>query len=93
MPKPIQPDFRNPSEPVGFNWTETQDVRAAAIALHELGPRVLYELLLDMGRDQTKVGRAAMLARIRAYSRINRETLVALGADQFPATPTLREVK
>lgn len=89
----MTPDFRNPSEPIGFSWAETQEMRAAAKAIHALGPRVLYELFLEFGRDHAPVGRAALLARIRAYSQIDPEILKAVGGDEFPATPAAREVR
>jgi hypothetical protein len=54
--------------------------------VHSLGPRVLLELLAELGRE--RLMRTVMEAKVSKYaSRLDPDVLRALGADRFPAGP------
>ena len=58
--------------------------------LHELGPRPMGELLLEIaGNDDD--GRATLLAASGRYEKLDGSTVRALGGDVFPPAP-LHEV-
>ena len=50
--------------------------------LHSLGPRVLGELLTEIGEQ--RLCRTYLEQRIRQYAGIDPEHLAALGGDRFP---------
>ncbi len=57
--------------------------------LHRLGPRALYELLVETGEQ--RLCRTYLEQRVQRYAEIDPEHLAALGAEHFPRPP-LHEV-
>ena len=53
--------------------------------LHRLGPRVLGELLTEIGEQ--RLCRTYLEQRVRRYAEIDPEHLAALGGDRFPRPP------
>jgi hypothetical protein len=55
-------------------------------ALWKLGPRPLYELLAEFGRE--RLLRACIEVKVRRYvDRLSPELLASIGADRFPLAP------
>jgi hypothetical protein len=50
--------------------------------LHRLGPRVLLEFLLELGRE--RLLRVDVEERVGRYAALDPGAVEALGADQFP---------
>ena len=59
--------------------------RWLVIQVHRLGPRVLGEILAELGGAH--LIRFDIERRLEAYARLSPETLRALGADRFPSIP------
>ena len=53
--------------------------------LYKLGPRVLSELLAEIGEQ--RLCRTYLELRVRRYAEIDPKHLAALGADHFPRPP------
>jgi hypothetical protein len=58
--------------------------------LHGLGPRVVGELLAEIGGAH--LIRLDIERRLEAYAALDPAVLAALGADRFPSWPPLRVV-
>lgn len=61
-------------------------------ALHDLGPRVLAELLAEVIIAVDASRRRWLLGRLATYRGLPQEAIEATGGDRFPAMP-LRVVK
>lgn len=57
--------------------------------VHGLGPRAVYELLVEIGEQ--RLCRTYLEQRVRRYAEIDPADLIALGGDTFPRPP-LHEV-
>ena len=53
--------------------------------IHGLGPRAVYELLVEIGEQ--RLCRTYLEQCVRRYSEIDPEHLAALGGDKFPRPP------
>jgi hypothetical protein len=54
--------------------------------LHRLGPRAVYELLVELGRD--RLIRAVIETKVKRYAdRLSPELLRVIGGDRFPGGP------
>ena len=53
--------------------------------IHALGPRVITELLIEIGEQ--RLCRTYLEQRVQQYSGIDPEHLAALGGDRFPRPP------
>ncbi len=53
--------------------------------VHGLGPRAVYELLVETGEQ--RLCRTYLEQRVRRYAEIDPEHLAALGGDTFPRPP------
>ena len=60
-------------------------LRRTVERVHGLGPRAVYELLVEIGEQ--RLCRTYLERRIRRYSEIDPEHLEALGGDTFPRPP------
>jgi hypothetical protein len=65
-----------------FRWLVTQ--------VHRLGPRVVGELLAELGAEF--LIRTAIETKLERYAVIDPAILSALGGDRFPTWPPLRVV-
>jgi hypothetical protein len=54
-------------------------------ALHRLGPRAVYEFLVELGRE--RFIRTDLEQRARRWARISPAMLAATGGDRFPHAP------
>ena len=60
-------------------------LRRTVERMHGLGPRVVYELLVEIGEQ--RLCRTYLAQRVRRYAEIDPEYLAALGGDRFPRPP------
>ena len=60
-------------------------LRRTVERMHDLGPRVVYELLVEIGEQ--RLCRTYLAQRVRRYAEIDPEHLAALGGDRFPRPP------
>ncbi len=65
-------------------------LRRTVERVHGLGPRAVYELLVEIGEQ--RLCRTFIEQRVRRYGEIDADHLVALGGDRFPRPP-LYEVR
>lgn len=61
----------------------TQRRQSLCARIHDLGPRVFFELLNEL----EKYGVADLDRRLERYADLDPELLAAVGADRFPARP------
>jgi hypothetical protein len=54
-------------------------------ALHRLGARAVYELLVELGRE--RLIRTAIEVKVRRYAALDPTIMGAVGGDRFPAAP------
>ncbi len=60
-------------------------LRRTVERVHGLGPRAVYELLVEIGEQ--RLCWTYLEQRIRRYAEIDPEHLTALGGDRFPRPP------
>ena len=60
-------------------------LRRTVERVHGLGPRAVYELLVEIGEQ--RLCRTYLERRVRRYAEIDPEHLAALGGDRFPRPP------
>ena len=60
-------------------------LRRTVERVHDLGPRAVYELLVEIGEQ--RLCRTYLEQRVRRYAEIDPEHLAALGGDRFPRPP------
>ncbi len=60
-------------------------LRRTVERVHGLGPRAVYELLVEIGEQ--RLCRTYLEQRLRRYAEIDPEHLAALGGDRFPRPP------
>jgi hypothetical protein len=65
-------------------------LRRYAERIHKLGPRPLYEMLLELGKASGQPETIAVIAG--DFAAIDRDVLIALGGDQFHPAPIWRVV-
>jgi hypothetical protein len=61
----------------------TQRRQSLCARIHDLGPRVLFELVVEI----EKYGVADLDRRVERYADLDPELLAAVGADRFPPRP------
>jgi len=80
--RPIEDDLPlRPTSDFGKHMSERLRVQHLAHRLHRLGPRALYEFILELG------DRDAVLVRLEDYARMDPDILRGLGGDRFPHLP------
>ena len=60
-------------------------LRRTVERVHDLGPRAVYELLVEIGEQ--RLCRTYLEQRVQRYAEIDPEHLAALGGDRFPRPP------
>ena len=60
-------------------------LRRTVERVHGLGPRAVYELLVEIGEQ--RLCRTYLEQRVRRYAEIDPEHLAVLGGDKFPRPP------
>ncbi len=60
-------------------------LRRTVERVHGLGPRAVYELLVEIGEQ--RLCRTYLEQRIQRYAEIDPEHLAALGGEHFPRPP------
>ncbi len=60
-------------------------LRRTVERVHGLGPRVVFELLIEIGEQ--RLCRTYLEQRVRRYAEIDPKHLAALGGDRFPRPP------
>lgn len=86
----MTPDFR--PKHTRLSWEQVLEIRWSAKHLHSLGPRPLYEFLVEILNDLDPRARAMVVKRLCEYEGLDVDTLRKLDAVDLRPLPPLKSV-